>query len=261
MDAADITDTRLLAVYTLAKSKFPDLRIELKSESALIRLLNRYVRVFNPDFMVRYATTLGTTIYVPSTDFVLRDQVGFAELLAHELVHMDDEKRSGAARHTLRYGAPQLVAALALPLLLPALILMPLMPGRKSALGALILSTLGAIVGSALLSPWLLLLALPLAALAPLPSRGRAEIEAHGYTMSMAVRYWLTYDVFAQNVDGWIEWRVKNSFEGPDYYYMARGRGAAMRSKLQKNWERIRSGDILHDPIFYEVFEALSRVS
>lgn len=215
----EVTSPRLRGMIELCRAEIPDFKIAFKTESAWMKFLNVFAQVFNKDFMTRYTTTSLSTVYFPSKDDLLSHQEMYADVLAHELVHMVERKSEGTVWNFLRYAFPQILAVLAL-------------------------LSLGAIW-----SLWFLLALVFLLALAPLPAPGRRDIEFRGYTMSIAVFQWrygvLTDAMFDSTAD---------QFTGSAYYFMWPFRTDIMH-RLKLKAQDVRTGMILKDPLFRRVYE------
>lgn len=213
----EVTSPRLRALIELCQKEVPGFQIKYKDSSWWMRFLNVFARLFNKEFMTRYTTTTNSTVYVPTRDAFLADQEAYTDVLAHELVHMVERKKEGLVPNFLRYSFPQILAALAL------------------------LSVF------AIWEPWFLLSLLALLALVPLPAPGRKEIELNGYTMSMAV-FWWRYGVL--NDADFERWAKE--FSGPRYYFMWPFH-KSMLNVLKLRAQRIRTGEVLQDPLFKSV--------
>jgi hypothetical protein len=79
------------------RKEFPDLKIVKKADSAFMRALDVGLRIitFNQQasFMTRYTTTVGTTIYTPSS-WDTRPEGSRTITVRHELVHFRQGKRN-----------------------------------------------------------------------------------------------------------------------------------------------------------------------
>lgn len=146
-------ELKLNNLLSAMEADFPNFKIVNKQDSKFMKLLSK-ILFFNKDFMTRYVTVIGSTVYVPSKDWLKFNPTGALITLAHEWVHMKDNRQWGIL-YTLAYLSPQIFALLA-----------PL----------------------GFWNPWFFLFAL---CILPFPSLGRSEIELRGYTMTMAVRWWL----------------------------------------------------------------------
>ncbi|MCK9567833.1 DUF4157 domain-containing protein [Candidatus Pacearchaeota archaeon] len=124
--------------------------IKYKNKSLFMKLLG-FLLFFNKGFMTKYITTIGSTIYFTSEDFVNSQNQSAISVLAHELVHIQQAKRYGKVLFSILYLFPQCLAVFAL--------LAPI-------------------------SLWFLLFLL---CLAPLPAPWRTKFEVGGYTMSLFV--------------------------------------------------------------------------
>ena len=152
--------------------------IKYKDNSWFMKVLIK-ILFFNKKFMTRFTTTIGKTVYFPSSQWEDRDPLRSAEVLCHELVHVEDQMRLGTLRYVVAYLAPQLLALLTL---------------------------LSVWFGPAHLA-WLL-------CLLPIPSPGRAWLEARAYAVSIITKSWL-YDEELKPK----QWMI-DSFTGPNYYWM-----------------------------------------
>ena len=135
------------------KKEFSDFELIDKRSSFLRKLLSK-VLFFNKRFMASYITVIGNKVYVPQMPWKQNNPYGATEVLAHEWVHMKDNKRLGIV-FKLLYLMPQILAPLCL---------------------------LG------FWNPWFFLIIL---CILPFPAPWRAKFELRGYTISMACRYWL----------------------------------------------------------------------
>lgn len=215
----DIADPKLQKLVTLAKELIPGFALRYKTDSKLMRVLGTLSKPFNPEFLAKYTTTLGTTAYVPSKEALLAEPDVYFGILAHELVHMREQRDTGAVWYFIKYASPQILAVLAL-----------------GAVGAV-------------WSPWFWLALLWLLALLPVPSPGRANIELNGYTMSMAVDFWRTGSVGADELD-WIAFQ----FTQAPYYYMWPFKYDLM-SELRARAKLVRTHKVLTDSLFRAVFD------
>ena len=86
--------------------EFPSFRVRKKSESTLMRLIAWVLLVLtfgkNKDFMTRFITTIGTTVYVPD-DRDARSPVGQCLILRHERVHMRQAAKYGSLLFSFLY--------------------------------------------------------------------------------------------------------------------------------------------------------------
>jgi hypothetical protein len=91
-----------------AQKYFPSLQIKYKNESTLMKILGT-IMFFNKGFMTKYTTTLGSTVYFPSINYIKLLPASSFILLLHELVHMHDEKKKGKFIFKLSYLFPQVL--------------------------------------------------------------------------------------------------------------------------------------------------------
>lgn len=213
----EVTSPRLRGMIELCRSEVPDFKIEFKTESGWMKFLNFFAQIFNKKFMTDYTTTSLSTVYFPSKEKFLAHQEMYADVLAHELVHMVERKREGTVWNFVRYAFPQILAVLA------------------------VLSL------AAIWSLWFLLALVFLLALAPLPAPGRRDIEFNGYTMSMAVFQWR----HGMLTDAMFE-HTAAQFTGSAYYFMWPFKADIMY-RLKLKAQDVRTGMILQDPLFRRV--------
>lgn len=154
-------------------------QVRFKDESLLMRCLGKLL-FFNPLFMTRFTTTLGKTVYFPSRKGVQDNPTGAAQILAHELVHVQDQQDRGTLAYLFTYARPQIFAGLSLLSLL-ALLAIPYPAWWLCSLSSLI----------------------SLCALAPWPAKGRAELEFRGYAMTMACKHWLGRQSTTRRTGSW----------------------------------------------------------
>jgi hypothetical protein len=124
--------------------------IKYKNKSALMKLLG-VLLFFNKEFMTKYITTIGSTIYFPNEEFIVNNPRTSINVLAHELVHVKQAQKYGSVIFGLLYLFPQ----------------------------CLVLFTL--------LTPLSLWFLCFLIFLLPFPAPWRAYFEIGGYTMSLFV--------------------------------------------------------------------------
>ena len=177
------------------EKEFSDFKLIDKRDSLLMKLLSK-ILFFNKRFMSSYVTVIGNKVYVPQLPWKENNPYGATEVLAHEWVHMKDNKRLGIV-FKLLYLMPQILTPLFL---------------------------LG------FWNPWFFLAVL---CALPFPAPWRAKFELRGYTISMAVRYWIlkkepNYDFFVKQ------------FTGPNYYFMYPFKDD-VRARLEEEFQRIRA--------------------
>lgn len=100
------------------KKSFPDFAIERKRDSALCKFVALVAYVFNPKFMSQGTFAFRNTVYVsPDTEIQLDTDRGrklYTSTLAHEFVHMLDQRHDGTLAFLLKYTFPQNLAVLSL---------------------------------------------------------------------------------------------------------------------------------------------------
>jgi hypothetical protein len=194
------------------RAKCPDFKLKFKDRDVLQRVIGKVVGLFNPGYMTRYVTTLGHTVYFPTEKGYLDRPLSSLTVLAHEYVHMWDYQQKGFL-FMLTYVLPQIIFV---PFFLTYV-----------ALGCLF-SFFGL--------PLLVLLA-AVACLIPWPSSGRTHWELRGYTMSLAVEYWLT----GRSISPDELVKVKKQFTSMAYYRMSWS-DVEITKQLESSRNRILSG-------------------
>lgn len=161
--------------------------VKYKNESLFMKILS-YILFFNKKFSTSFATTIGSTIYFPSRDFVSKDPHVSAMILAHELIHVRQKNTFGALVYSLAYLFPQILVVFAI---------------------------------LAFLSPWYLLFLLFLLPL-PAPFRKDSEFGANVMTMYMFYIYICNFTKYTDMDKILIDMaKIRNSkFTGPEYYFM-----------------------------------------
>ena len=86
-------------------------RIRFKDESWEMQVLNLLVMWFCPEFLTRFTTVVGSTIYFPSRLYVKHHPRSAIRTLAHEAVHLLDAQRWGFGTLALGYLFPQVLGA------------------------------------------------------------------------------------------------------------------------------------------------------
>jgi hypothetical protein len=98
------------------KAEFPNFRIVPKRGHGLSRLIDRALRVVTlggqRDYITKYHTVIGDTLYVPETWEALGDRDRVI-LLRHERVHLRQRRRYGGALMAFLYLVPFLPLGLA----------------------------------------------------------------------------------------------------------------------------------------------------
>lgn len=98
-------------VELFLKSHFSNFKIVRKQDSKLMRILGK-ILFFNKAFMTNYTTTIGHTVYTPSSWESLNEIVQ-STILFHESIHIFDNDRYGFL-FPLSYLFPQCLSILAL---------------------------------------------------------------------------------------------------------------------------------------------------
>lgn len=222
MNKSDVTDPTLQKMIALCEAEVPGFRIVYKDESPYMKFLNFFAQIFNKEFMTRYATTTGSTVYLPR-DLFLANQRSYISTFAHELVHMREEKDTGRALYFMKYAMPQLLGVFAL------------------------LALLG------FWSPWFLFFLIMLAFVAPIPSIGRKNIELRGYTMSLAVTYWMYGTIREDEIQFYAA-----QFSGSAYWFMWPWHDQIVND-LKLRAISIRTDEVLKDPLYRKVREVVKR--
>lgn len=138
--------------------EFMGMKIRFKDESKFMKFLG-FLLFFNKNFMTTYTTTIGSTVWFPSREFV-KARPDVWKILCHEAVHYEDAKKYKIGFY-LWYLFPQVLTPLAL---------------------------------LAVFNLWFLLF---LVCLLPLPAPGRKWAEMRGYAMTLAVEYWRSHQRLA----------------------------------------------------------------
>lgn len=212
-------------VENLAQQE-PGFKISYKTDSKLMKFLGK-ILFFNPEFMTRYTTVLGKTIYFPSREFVTENPKGKLVTVAHEYQHVKDSSDLSFPVFALAYLSPQILA--------------PFM------------------LFFCLLYWWLGLLLFALF-LAPLPAYGRMLIEKRGYVMTLFAsnEIYLERGLDQKTRRELLLGRIKNinkQFTSPAYYFMW---PFGLKKSLEKEVDRILSEEVLRDrESFLEVRRAL----
>lgn len=196
--------TALLALHELT-----GLQVAYKDNSWLMKVLAK-ILFFNKGFMTKFTTTLGSTVYFPSEEYVSENPRRAVSILMHEAVHVHDSKKLTPVPFSLLYLSPQILA-----------------------LGAL----------SAFWVGWGALLCLLF--LAPIPSPGRAWLEARAYAMNV-----LRWPEGAHEI---AIAAMKQPFRGWDYYKMD------PKGRLSERWLVRYHQSALSDPesIQYKIRSAI----
>lgn len=237
--------------------------VKFKDESRYMGFLAVLLYPFNDQFMTRFTTTVGTTVYFPSRNELAKRWGNYARVLAHEWVHIWDSER-GALRFKLGYMFPQwlmvlgMIAYAVLGSWIPIVAMvggavvsylalwaaMKVTKSREVLLEVfyvLFVTSLVSFVALAICLSgwWALLAAAALIPLAPWRAYWRAEAEYRGYAMGIAQTHW-KYGSVSDEV---LENRAP-TFTGMAYYRMDPSKKRVMR-RLRAIRESCVSGDIL----------------
>lgn len=188
----------------------PKFKLAFKDQSKFMKFLGK-IMFFNKDFMTRYTTTIGYTVYVPSKEKYDADPDAYLDIITHEFVHMMDFKKWNIL-FTLSYLLPQLLSILAV-----------------LAFVAINHSHL-----------WLISLAALIFA-APLPAFFRSHWELRGYIMNAAFQYWETGYDHVQPPEMYLD-----RFLGSGYYFMWPFK-KNMTKRFQNMLNKIMDNSILQD--------------
>lgn len=203
-----------------AQQFVPKFNVAFKDKSLFMKILS-YILFFNKDFMTRYITTIGYTVYIPTEEKYNANQEEYLEVLSHEFVHMMDYKKYGIL-FSISYLLPQLLAVFSL---------LSLMAIHHSSL-------------------WLICLAF-LVFVSPLPAYFRMHWEFRGYTMSAAFNYWrYGYPLVPAN--------YLDRFTDSGYYFMWPFK-TDMINRLKASFGKINDGSILNDQPYKIVSDFLKR--
>lgn len=214
----EASDPLFIRILELCEAEVPGFRVAFKDCSKFMKFLNVFAQVFNKTFMTGYITVMGGCVYFPNKKELIDCQADYANVLAHELVHMKEQQKTGKLVHFFRYGSPQIFAVLSL------------------------LSVL------AFINPWFLLCLTFLLCLAPIPAVGRKNIEMNGYEMSLAMTYWRTGQIGEAD----IEWAAQQ-FTSSNYYFMYPFEEAVLH-ELRLRAIHVRTGQVLSKHIFQKVY-------
>lgn len=153
-------------------------RIRFKDESWEMQLMGILASLHCPEFMTRFTTVLGSTVYFPDRNFIARDPAGALRVLAHEVVHLQD---------AARWGFPSMLASYAFPQIL--------------GLGVLLFPLIGwwAMAFLVFLAPW--------------PAPGRTYFEARAYALDVLTatpaRRERTLEWAVSQFSGWDYYRMQ----------------------------------------------------
>lgn len=215
-------------IVQAAQVKFPNLKIAYKNQSTLMKVLGT-IMFFNKGFMTDFITTIGSTVYFPSEDFVKQDGYGSVVTLMHELVHVSDAKKYSSFLFGLGYCFPQILSILSLFLFFVS---------WKIALPLVVLFAL------------------------PLPAYFRMYFERRGYFVSAYANYKLYKKLNMSSIDSDMSSDkafFAQQFTGSDYYFM--WPFSSIKNDFDLAATKIMAGQRpIEDPIFDLVDELLNKV-
>ena len=249
------------------RNEIPGFKLGYKDQSSLMKVFAFLLYPFNDSFLDGYVTTWGTTVYFPNPTEVRIQPSHSFRVLAHEFVHLCDSKK-GRLGFMASYALPQILALLPLlayawlgsplPLLLLVVgYLLGAFLAPKSRL--LFWLTFGPTVLAVVVLGWLLsgfwtLLIFVAVGLLFLPSPGRTKWELRGYTMTLAVFFWLLRrQPSAEDIS-----HITEQFTGPAYLYMCRDE-SKIRKALYGVFLRVRDGSLQREYPYNIVHEFIVR--
>ena len=225
-------DLNTLRAFEVAIVKdIPGFKVAFKDKSTFMKLLGFLMRPFNDAFMTQFTTTIGDTVYFPSTEHYVNSPGPRLRTLAHEYVHLWDSKQHSWT-FKVSYLFPQVLAVI--PLIVFAVLAWPhpwlvLLPFVGYVLGALFaklskvvfwvifgLAVVGTIFLAWLLAGWAVLSLAGLVLLGPWPAPWRTKWELRGYGMTMALGVWISGSYSTKQLQYLIE-----QFVGPNYFFMS----------------------------------------
>ena len=201
----------MFSKFTTELSKVYDFDIKFKNNSLFMKILG-FIMFFNRGFMTDYITTIGNTIYFPNQEMLKDNEISNCEVLAHELRHIQQNKKYGLL-YSLGYLFPQILV---------------------------IFSLLG------FFNLWFLLF---LVFALPIPAIFRMIFEREGYKTTIFVLYIYLSQKNANS--DWVNSVINNNINFADqqftssaYYYMW---PFGIKNYLSNEFIRIKNGDILSD--------------
>jgi hypothetical protein len=216
-----MTETEKLNKSVALVKKFaPGFQVKYKTGSKLHQIIGWILKKLgNPYYNTSYITTLGQTMYLPSS-CDKEPLPGLWQSALHEGMHAKDCQAIGTIPFSAAYLMPQLLGILGAVYTLVVL------------LGLLYGWPLGLLWGCT-----------SLIFLAPLPAFGRAYAEIRGYTVSLAVAFW---SGTLEDEQAYINWLV-DTFSGPAYFYMWPFK-AWVRSYFDQKLQELKTGQFPLDP-------------
>jgi hypothetical protein len=202
----------------------PNFNIKFKNQSTLIKIIS-YILFFNKNFMTQYITTIGSTVYFPSEQFLEADAPDNQAVIAHEFVHAVDNKNNLLFKPL--YLFPQILTPL-------FIILFFVLPHIFNFIS----------------------LGIALVCLLPIiPAFWRSKDELRGYQMSLFMEselmkeYETPIDEYNSNLNDLVIF-CNNEFTGSGYYWMNR---FGVIGQLNDTITKIKTDDIIKDDPIYNV--------
>lgn len=207
--------------------KYYPIKIKNKSDSVVMKIISWMLFLINPKFMTHYITTIGNTIYLPTTTKEWPEEA-IISTIVHEFVHINDSYRDKL--FTLKYLFPQVLAPL-------FLIMLPFC--------------------------WWLALILFVICLGPWPAPWRKEYELRAYKMSL-VGFNAYFDGLAS--DEWVAKTLNDlveiynmAFTGPAYWFMW---AWGVKAELKQAVHDIRTDDIFREDGIYAIgYDAIKNLN
>lgn len=103
-------------ILSKIKIHYPNVNLAFKDESKFMKLISKLM-FWNKDFMTRFTTVIGDTIYFPNKTFLTARPVSSVITLLHETVHIYDAHRLNKLLFYFLYSTPQSLLLL-LPIIL-----------------------------------------------------------------------------------------------------------------------------------------------
>lgn len=183
--------------------------VKYKTESIFMKVIGALL-FFNKNFMSRFTTTIGRTVYLPSRERVNAIPDVYVGVMWHELVHvLDSQSTDGKflpGTYSIAYLFPQILSVLSVFALL------------------------------AFVSQWFLFFLIFLVFLAPIGAPFRTNYEAKAYAMSLNIQ---ALERGSINLNDAI-YPILVEFVGPNYYYMCRN-SRKVSEKIQRYYYEIQS--------------------
>lgn len=210
-------------VVSRAQGFFPSFNVKYKDESLLMKLLS-YLLFFNKRFNL-FTTTIGSTVYFPSRNFVQASPASSIVLIMHELSHIFNSSKKNSFVFSILYLLPQILALSAIPVFF--------LFGLLKSLACLLF-------------------------LLPLPAYFRMTEEKQAYTISLYVLDKLIKFNDAQvSLDEKKEYFL-SEFGGSSYYFMWCLPG--LESYFNEVVEKLKAGQIPNSDYPSDLYEMVDKV-